>query len=206
MLVKFAVKNYRGFERRIEWDLTKVRNYEFSTAAIKDGAVKNGIICGPNGGGKSNFSLAVFDIANHLAQKWKKPGYYSNFAFAGSPRDPVDFEYAFVFDGKRLEYDYSKTRDGALQKESLRFDGEEVFSRDSSSLRINASLFPMEETAKQNLPSNANNLPLHLFCFISIRCQKAFFNSPAEFCRLHAVVSLSGRQGIYRALERNLQC
>ncbi len=73
MLTKFAVKNYRGFNDRIEWNLSNPSNYSFNSNAVKNGAVKNGIIYGPNGSGKSNFGLAIFDIANHLSHKWKKP-------------------------------------------------------------------------------------------------------------------------------------
>ena len=76
MLTKFAVKNYRGFKNRIEWDLSHPSNYTFNNNAVHNGIVKNGIIYGPNGAGKSNFGLAIFDIANHLSHKWKKPDYY----------------------------------------------------------------------------------------------------------------------------------
>ena len=71
MLTKFAVKNYRGFKDRIEWDLSNPSSYSFNTNAIKDGIVKNGIIYGPNGSGKTNLSLALFDIVNHLTQNSK---------------------------------------------------------------------------------------------------------------------------------------
>lgn len=37
MLAKFAVKNYRGFAKKIEWDLSKPSNYEFNPFAVKDG-------------------------------------------------------------------------------------------------------------------------------------------------------------------------
>lgn len=40
MLVKFAVKNYRGFANKIEWDLSKPSNYSFNTFAVKDGVIK----------------------------------------------------------------------------------------------------------------------------------------------------------------------
>ncbi len=68
-------------------------SHEFNTFAIKDGVVKNGIIYGPNGSGKTNLGLAVFNIVNHLSQKWKKPDYYMNFVYAGKPNSPVEFEY-----------------------------------------------------------------------------------------------------------------
>ena len=41
ILIKFAVKNFRGFAERIEWDLSQPSNYSFNTYAIKDGAIKN---------------------------------------------------------------------------------------------------------------------------------------------------------------------
>ena len=53
MLTKFAVTNYRGFANRIEWDLSKPANYEFNKSVLKDGVIKNGIIYGPNGSGKT---------------------------------------------------------------------------------------------------------------------------------------------------------
>ncbi|MBQ2331838.1 MAG: ATP-binding protein, partial [Bacteroidales bacterium] len=64
MLAKFSVKNFRGFKDTIELDLTRHSNYEFNLYAIKDDIIKNGIIYGPNGSGKTNFSLALFDIVN----------------------------------------------------------------------------------------------------------------------------------------------
>ena len=39
MLIKFVVTNFRGFEKRIEWDLSKHNNYEFNTYAIKTGGL-----------------------------------------------------------------------------------------------------------------------------------------------------------------------
>lgn len=83
MLVKFAVTNYRGFSERIEWDLSRPSNYSFNEYAIKDGVIKNGIVYGSNGSGKSNLSFALFDIVNHLSQKMKMADYYVNFAYAG---------------------------------------------------------------------------------------------------------------------------
>ena len=99
MLAKFAVKNFRGFTDRIELDLTRHSNYSFNAFAIKDGIIKNGIIYGPNGSGKTNFGLAIFDIVNHLSQKWKKQDYYVNFTFAGNQDLIVEFEYTFIFSG-----------------------------------------------------------------------------------------------------------
>ena len=34
------------------------------------------VIAGPNGSGKTNLGMAMFDIVNHLTQKFKKADYY----------------------------------------------------------------------------------------------------------------------------------
>ena len=84
MLTKFAVTNYRGFSKRIVLDLSNPKNYSFNPSSISNGIIKNGIIYGPNGVGKTNLGLALFDIEYHLAPlKAKKNDYYNNFVFAG---------------------------------------------------------------------------------------------------------------------------
>lgn len=159
MLTKFAVKNYRGFENRIELDLSSPSNYEFNRYVIKDNVVKNGIIYGPNGSGKTNFGLAIFDIEYHLAPlKAKKPDYYNNFVYAGAVDQPVVFEYTFKFGTQVVEYIYSKKGYGMLVSEMLRVDGEEIFNRDNNSLKINGKYFPNENHITENLKNSANNI------------------------------------------------
>ena len=150
MLIKFAVKNFRGFAKRIEWDLSQPSNYAFNTYAIKNGVVKNGIIYGPNGSGKSNFGLAIFDIENHLSAKWKKTDYYSNFVYAGNPDSPVDFEYVFRFDKDLVEYNYSKNAVVLLVAVSLRVNKKEVFNRNDSYFEIDENQFKIDGTVKEN--------------------------------------------------------
>lgn len=172
MLRKFAVTNYRGFSGRIEWDLSHPSNYEFNKDFIKDGTIKNGIIYGPNGSGKTNFSLAIFDIENHLSQKWKKSDYYLNFIYAGKKDDTVDFEYTFKFDNITLQYDYSKNASGILISEMLKADDVLVFDRGVNSFYINDSLFPMDERMKQIFSSDANNVSVINFLLTSYPLEK----------------------------------
>ena len=160
MLIKFAVKNFRGFAERIEWDLSHPSNYSFNTYAIKDGVVKNGIIYGPNGSGKTNFSVALFDIVNHLTQKFKKPEYYQNFVYGGDTSLNIDFEYTFKFNKQEVEYQYSKNVFGVLVKETLVVDGVEVFKRTMSSLKLDEKQFPINKDAKRNLQMNANSISI----------------------------------------------
>ena len=162
MLTKFAVTNYRGFKDRIEWDLSSPGNYAFNSNAIKNGIVKNGIIYGRNGAGKSNFGLAIFDIANHLSHKWKKPDYYLNYACAMDAKNPVMFEYTFSFDNHIVDYNYSKVASdlrGEIIKEQLIIDGNEVLFKELDNLVV-ASWFGLTDNAIQNLQNSANNISI----------------------------------------------
>lgn len=167
MLAKFAVKNFRGFTDRIELDLTRHSNYSFNAFAIKDGIIKNGIIYGPNGSGKTNFGLAIFDIVNHLSQKWKKQDYYVNFTFAGSQDLIVDFEYTFIFNGQTVEYAYGKDFMGILRYEQMNVDGKQVFKRAKGKLDIDTNEYPMGDAIKRNLANNANNVSIVNFLLTS---------------------------------------
>lgn len=159
MLTRFAVTNYRGFANQIELDLSNPGNYGFNQSAISDGVVKNGIVYGPNGSGKTNLGLAIFDIEYHLAPlKAKKRDYYVNFVYGGKTESPVEFEYEFKFDQQILEYKYSKDKAGVLQTENLMVDGETLFSRTSDSFTINQRYFSDEAAIRKGLHSNANNV------------------------------------------------
>lgn len=160
MLTKFAVTNYRGFSKRIEWDLEHPSNYSFNTKAITDGIVKNGIVYGPNGSGKSNFALAIFDIVNHLTQKWKKADYYDNYVYAGNSMSPVDFEYKFNLDGDILEYVYSKNANGVLVNEALKANSIKIFEKGKGVLKINLKGFTLEESVRDDLAHSANNVSI----------------------------------------------
>ena len=163
MLTKFAVKNFRGFADRIEWDLSHPSNYEFNKYAIKDGIVKNGIIYGPNGSGKSNFGLAIFDIENHLSSKWKKNDYYKDYVYTGNLNSPVEFEYVFRFDDDIIEYSYSKNSVGLLVEESLIVNHKQVFRRDASAFEIDDKQFKIDATVKENFKQNVNGVSVISF-------------------------------------------
>lgn len=167
MLTNFAVTNYRGFPARIEWDLSHPANYEFNKSVIKDGIIKNGILYGPNGSGKTNFSLALFDIENHLSPKWKKYDYYINFIYAGNPKGLVKFEYRFKFDRDIIDYIYSKDATGTLVEEALYVNKKNIFERKNNSFRIDRMQFPMDEGIEKNLENNANNVSIVNFLITS---------------------------------------
>jgi len=173
MLIKFAVTNFRGFRERLELDLTKHRDYEFNDFAIKDGTVKNGIVYGPNGCGKSNFGLAIFDIVTHLTDKVSDHRAFSTYYLYanGVVKPSAFFEYTFKLGNQLLEYSYSKDINRSLVEESLSVDKNEIFSRKQGKLQI-AKEFKVSEDQKQNLVSNANNVSIIRFLLGTLPLQK----------------------------------
>ena len=168
MLKKFAVENYRGFENRIELDLSNTSNYEFNTFAIKNGIIKNGILYGPNGSGKTNFSLAIFDIVYHLTQKHKAADYYNNFVCAKKFDEEVRFEYVFSFDEQEVKYSYSKDRKGTLVSETLFVNELLVLTwggKDSDVFV--APEFNITEETLNGLKENSNNVSIINFLLAS---------------------------------------
>lgn len=157
MITKFAVKNYRGFAERIEWDLSHPSSYSFNTFAIKDGIIKNGIIYGPNGSGKSNLALALFDLILHLTQKTKNPHQVDTVVNVYHPDELVSFEYTFRFEQNVVEYYYSKSLNG-LEKETVYLDGKTVFSLENNNLSIEDPEFPMTDENKKQLANSSNRV------------------------------------------------
>lgn len=157
MITKFAVKNYRGFSDKIEWDLSHPSSYSFNTYAIKDGIVKNGIIYGPNGSGKSNLALAIFDLILHLTQKTKNPHQVDTVVNVLHPDEPVSFEYYFKFGQNAVEYHYSKSM-SSLEKEKIVLDGNTVFTLEDNTLTIESPEFPMTEENKKQLANSSNKV------------------------------------------------
>lgn len=168
MLAKFAVKNFRGFADRIELDLTRHSNYNYNLYAIKNDIIKNGIVYGPNGSGKTNFSMAIFDIVYHMSQKWKEPNYYMNYTYAGDQYLKVEFEYVFRFGEQVVEYNYSKDYHGILTAETMAVDGKQVFKRAEGKFTIDTNAFPIDKSIQRNLADNANNIPIVNYLLMSI--------------------------------------
>ena len=156
MLSKFAVSNYRGFSQRIELDLSNPGKYDFNIGIIKNGIIKNALIYGSNGSGKSNLGLAIFDIVHHLTLKTKQADYGRNFSYAGKTEKPVLFEYTFVFDSEIVVYKYAKNRSTQLVDESFSVNGELWFSRNGG-LNLNEKYFSVSSEMQEKWANPANN-------------------------------------------------
>lgn len=161
MLTKFSVTNYMGFSQKITWDLSHPRDYNFNTHLIKNGVIKNGIIYGINGSGKSSLGKAVFDIVSIVNNQ--KPIDYQKVIYQGAIDRPISFEYSFLFNGDdKVDYTYSRNIQGTLIKESLYHNGLSVFVKNEHDIDITPE-FPIDANMKEKLIDNANGVSVLKF-------------------------------------------
>ncbi len=158
MLVKFAVKNFRGFADWIGIDFRKHANYAFSTSAIQNNVIKNAIFYGPNGCGKSNFSMAIFDIVTHLTENSGKEHFRENYVHAAHFQNPVEFEYEFLFGQQQIVYKYQKLFNGILVEESLEVDDKMIFSIGNTKEIVLDEEFSITEETRKKFKTNVNNV------------------------------------------------
>lgn len=161
MLKEFRVQGYRGFKDEIVWSFVPAGDYDFAPYAVSEtGLIKSGIVFGKNGSGKSNLGYALFDIIHHLADGVEKDeAYYHNFTYANHADGVVKFTYLFLFDGKELEYRYSKTRGSVLSSEELTYAGQIIFKR-SGQTSLHFSEFSLSEKAIADLDQGVNSVSI----------------------------------------------
>lgn len=130
MLKKFSVSNFKIFKSEITFDLTSSNGYTFNTECIKYGVVNSSMIYGHNACGKSNLGLAIFDIIEHLTDKFRVVSRYQNYLNASSTEETAKFSYEFLINGIIIKYEYEKTDYKTLVSERLWIDGNELISFD----------------------------------------------------------------------------
>ena len=119
MLKRFEVLNFKGFDKRLVFNL-EARDYSFNNQIIKNKIVNKGIIYGKNGIGKSNLGIALFDIILHLTDKERIPSIYlNNYLNLDSNALYASFKYIFQFGNDEVIYEYNKKDQDYLLKETL---------------------------------------------------------------------------------------
>ena len=132
MLKRFEVENFRGFNQRMVFDMT-AGSYEFNQGVVYNGLVKNAIVYGKNGSGKSSLGAALFDIVSTLTDKKKiSSAYILPYTNLNNTNRMAQFKYVFVFAGKEIEYSYSRVSPDEIVREQLYIDGETVIDFDRS--------------------------------------------------------------------------
>ena len=130
MLKRFEAAGFKSIKSRVVLDFSDVRDYQFNTQSIRENLLNNIIIYGKNAVGKSNFGLALFDITTHLTDKNVSPGMYDCYLNMDQKTDYAEFLYLFQFGTNELEYCYRKKDVRELISETVKVNGDLIFSYD----------------------------------------------------------------------------
>lgn len=143
MLKRLEVENFKGFREKFVFDLLH-GDYRFNSDVVSGVFVKNALVYGKNGSGKTCLGLAMFDIISHLTDvEQMDPKYlYAYRNLDAEKSDLVKFRYVFDFDGVEVDYSYGKDAAKNLAYEKLLVDGERLvewdyFAADASARFVN---------------------------------------------------------------------
>lgn len=165
MLKRFEVANFKGFSGRHVFDLT-ARDYAFNPNLVENNTVKNCLIYGPNGIGKTNLGLALFDIVSHLTDKepMNKKYLYEYKNLVAPESSPVEFCYTFNFAGiGEVIYEYAKNAKRELLYEKFLVAGNIVVEWDyfsNAGRYIDRDIF---KTVNVDLPDNKLSIIKYLY-------------------------------------------
>ncbi len=181
MLKKFAVTNYKGFNSRIEWDLSKTYDYDFNCFALRNSVVKNGIVFGLNGSGKTSLCMAVFDIVGHLTNRnISNVSDATKFPNSANLNTTVVFEYLFAFGDSQVSYNYTTDISGAILTENLSVENisgkEVVFEKTADSLSI-SNMFPIQKEWIDNFVADSNGISVLKFLLSTFPLPKEHYLS-----------------------------
>lgn len=126
MLKRFEVSNYKGFKNTLTWDLSDTRDYAYKKELVDKKIVKNAIVFGENGSGKSSLCTAVVDITAHLLDTNKDDTLPHIYTYIGNEKEYATFSYTFQFEKDEVVYSYSKDSLTELQSESIVVNGKTV--------------------------------------------------------------------------------
>ena len=132
MLKKFSVKNFKGFEKELVFDLSNINDYQFNTQCINNGIAQNSLIYGKNGSGKSNLGFAIFDIVMTITDKSREmiKEYINYKNLNNKMSEDTEFKYEFQFGNDILIYEYRKKDLFTVLYEKITFNGNTILEYD----------------------------------------------------------------------------
>lgn len=130
----------QGFSDKLTFDLTRVRDYAYNTRAVNPKAVREALVYGRNGTGKTNLGRAMLDARYNVAGETLGFRADSSYLNADCERNAAFFSYLCDFDGRRVLYEYTKNARGIIRTERLSVDGETVFDIDESGAWVTNNL------------------------------------------------------------------
>lgn len=180
MLKRFEVENFKGFEKRLVFDLT-ASDYRFNESLQVNGLVNKAIIYGKNGTGKSSLGIAIFDIVSHLTDKEAmNVKYLQNYKNLNTPKHTnVIFKYVFKFDDDEVEYEYEKNSLRMLVSEKIVVNGSVII--DYSFIR---GIRGIDENIGKNLRVDLfdNKMSIVKYIYRNLSIQVPLIVKMVEFC------------------------
>lgn len=157
MLKKFSVKNFKGFEKELIFDLSKINDYQFNKQCVCNGIAQNSLIYGKNGSGKSNIGFALFDIVMTITDKSRDMmKEYINYKNLNNDiNEDAEFIYEFKFDNDVLIYEYRKKDLFNITYEKLLFNNEIILEYDFNNK--DAKIVNIEEAKNLTWANEVNN-------------------------------------------------
>lgn len=126
MLSKFEVTNFKNFTSKLVFDLKTNYHYDFNGEVIQNEIIKDALIFGRNGSGKSNLAIAIFDINIHLTDNARDLSQYKNYLSLASAKKEAIFSYYFKFEEDVVNYSYKKNDAQSLNYEKLQINGKTI--------------------------------------------------------------------------------
>lgn len=157
MLKTFRVKNFKGFEKELIFDLSKTNDYQFNKQCVYNGIAQNSLIYGKNGSGKSNIGFALFDIVMTITDKSREMmKEYINYKNLNNDiNEDAEFIYEFKFDNDILIYEYRKKDLFNITYEKLLFNDEIILEYNFNNK--DAKIVNIEEAKNLTWANEVNN-------------------------------------------------
>lgn len=198
MIYNFEVEGFKGFEKKVIFDLSQKKNYEFNRDCIRDGIVDKSVIYGINGIGKSNLGLAIFDIVCHLTNTAFSKGLYRGYLNANNHCGFAYFKYSFRFGNDDVVYEYRKAGLNKIVSEKLMFNGVTVAEVDRMNDQLKPAEFDLPGT--ESLNTNVNDPQVSIINYIKNNAILADGKEKDIFLRL---ISFVDGMLYFRSLETN---
>ena len=195
MLVEFRTKGFKNFKEEVCLDLGDVKNYEFSSGAIKNDTVKTALIYGANGSGKTNLGYALFDIVIHLTDNYFNMANYTNYLNLDQGTNAF-FYYKFVFNNSVLEYSYIKKDAETLTDENVKINGNDVISYNR---KAQAALVNLEGAESLNTDLSDTNIS-----FVKYVSKNTVLGETKKNKVFRMFIDFVNGMLLFSSLERNL--
>lgn len=157
MLTKITVEGFKNFKDKFCFDLTKTKQYSWNKNHVVKGNVKNGIVYGLSGSGKTNIANIILDAKSNIdpSSQVVQESFLNASKFVKSAR----FEFVFDYTSEgALTYSYEKDNYNSRIKEGLYLGELVLFEYDYENKLFNTMVEELENLKIQGLEKTKSAL------------------------------------------------